>query len=112
MNVELLRELKEALPGTTDGTLKRCVTALVRRNEAWRAAFMPGTPIRSRNRRKIGHVTDEERECDAESCLGYMFQVRWEDGALGWVCTTDVEQLEDGSWALVDWEREYEDGIA
>ena len=103
MNVEILTKFKELLPGTTDDFLKRYFTDLVRRNEAWRAAFVPGTPVRSRDRTEIGQVTGEERECDIEDCPGYMFRVRWEDGVLGWVCTTDVEQMEDGSWALVDW---------
>jgi hypothetical protein len=101
MNVEVLTKLKEALPSNPDGILKRCCTEIVRRNEAWRAGFVPGTPIHSRNRTEIGQVTGKERECDVESCCGYMFQVQWEDGFLGWVCTTDVEQMEDGNWALV-----------
>ena len=99
MNVKVLTKIKDVLP---DGFLKEYFTALVRQNEAWRAAFVPGTPIRSRDRTEIGQVTDEERECDIEDCCGYMFQVRWDDGFPGWVCTTEVEQLEDGSWALVD----------
>ena len=106
MNVEEITKIKELLPGTTSDFLKRYFTDLVRRNEAWRAALVPGTPMHSRDRKKVGHVTDKERECDIEDCHGYMFQVRWEDGFLGWICTTDVEQLEDGIWALVDWDRE------
>ncbi len=102
MNVKEITKIKELLPGNPEGFLKEYFTDLVRRNEAWRAALAPGTPIRSRDRTKIGQVTDEERECDIEDCCGYMFQVRWQDGFLGWVCITDVEQLEDGSWALVD----------
>ncbi len=101
MNVKKFTKIKELLPGTTSDFLKRYFTDLVRRNEAWRAAFVPGTPIRSRDRAHIGRVTDEERECDIEDCYGYMFRVQWEDGHLGWVCTTDVEQLGDGGWALV-----------
>jgi hypothetical protein len=103
MNVKELTKIKELLPRTTDDFLKECFTDLVRWNEAWRAALVPGTPILSRDRTKIGRVTDEELECDIEDCCGYMFRVQWEDGVLGWVCTTDVEQLEDGSWALIDW---------
>jgi hypothetical protein len=102
MNVEEITKIKELLPGTTDDFLKRYFTDLVRRNEAWRAALVPGTPIHSRDRTNIGRVTDEERECDIEDCSGYMFQVRWEDGQRTWVCTTDVEQLDDGSLGLFD----------
>ena len=102
MKVKELAKIKEVLPGTTDGFLKRYFTDLVRQNEAWRAALGPGTPIHSGDRTKIGQVTDEERECDIEDCGGYMFQVRWQDGDRTWVCTTDVEQLQDGRWALVD----------
>ena len=104
MNVEEIAVFKEVLLDTTNDFLKRYFTDLIRRNEAWRAALVPGTPIHSRDRTEIGRVTDKERECDIEDCHGYMFQVRWEDGLLGWVCTTDVEQLEDGSWGLCDQE--------
>jgi hypothetical protein len=96
MDKEQLGRLKAAIADAPAGALKDVVTDLVARNEAWRAAFPAGALIRSRDGRDQGVLTGREKECPIEDCAGYMFQVRWPDGCLSWVCTTDTEPVPDG----------------
>ena len=58
--------------------------------------------VRSRDRATIGVFTGELRDCDIEDCPGEMREVEWEGGTIGWVCTRDMEEQDDGSWALID----------
>jgi hypothetical protein len=61
--------------------------------------------VRSRDRAHIGAITGKSRYCDIEDCPGEMREVEWEDGTIGWVCTQDMEEQDDGSWALIDCEE-------
>jgi hypothetical protein len=58
--------------------------------------------VLSRDRAAIGAFTGEWRHCDIEDCPGEMREVEWEGGTIGWVCTHDMEEQDDGSWALID----------
>jgi hypothetical protein len=48
-----------------------------------------GTTILGRDGKLRGRATGGTRPC-IDGCPGVKFAVRWQDGKLTWVCTTDV----------------------
>lgn len=54
-----------------------------------------GVSVLDRGGHTIGVMTGGNRQCIA-GCKGVKFGVRWPDGKLTWVCTTDVIETTDG----------------